>query len=56
MNKLKELLKNNEEAFKELEKLDKKLADILFLLYDLEDKFNYEVKEISDAIDLLQNI
>lgn len=56
MNKLKKMFRNDKQALKEIEKLDKKLSDILLLLYNLEDKTNYEIKDLSKAIDLLQKI
>ena len=56
MNKLKKMFRNDKEALKEIEKLDKKLSDILLLLYNAEDKTNYEIKDLSKAIDLLQKI
>ena len=56
MNKLKKFFRNDKEALKEIEKLDKKLCDILMLLYNAEDKTDYKIKELSKAIDKLQNI
>jgi hypothetical protein len=56
MNKLKKMFRNDRKTLKEIEKLDKKLSDILLLLYDAEDKTNYEIKDLSKAIDLLQKI
>ena len=56
MNKLKELLLDSEEALKELEKLNNKIADILFLLYNVEDKTDYKIKELNNAINQLQKI
>lgn len=56
MNKLKKMFRNDKEALKEIEKLDKKLSDILLLLYNLEDRFDYSIKDLSKAIDLLQKI
>lgn len=56
MNKLKTIFKNDKEALKELNKIDKKLTDILFLLYNVEDKTDYKIKELSKAINKLQNI
>ncbi len=56
MNKLKRFFRNDKEALKEIEKLDKKLCDILMLLYNVEDKTDYKIKELSKAIDKLQNI
>ena len=31
------------------------LADILFLLYDVEDKVDYKIEELEQAIELIQN-
>ena len=56
MNKLKKFFRNDKEALKELEKIDKKLSDILLLLYNVEDKTDYKIKELSEAINKLQKI
>lgn len=56
MKKLKEIAKNNDKALKQIEKIDKKLCDILFLLFEVEDKMDYENKDLSKAIDLLKNL
>ena len=56
MNKLKKFFRNDKEALKELEKIDKKLSDILLLLYNAEDKTDYKIKELSEAINKLQKI
>lgn len=31
------------------------LADILFLLYNVEDKIDYKIEELEQAINLIQN-
>ena len=56
MKKLKNFFRNDKEALKEIEKIDKKLSDILLLLYNVEDKTEYKIKELSEAINKLQNI
>lgn len=56
MNRLKKFFRNDKEALKEIEKIDKRLSDILLLLYNVEDKTRYEIKELSQAINLLQKI
>lgn len=56
MNRLKKMFRNDKEALKEIEKIDKKLCDVLMLLYNAEDKTDYRVKELSKAIDKLQKI
>jgi len=56
MNRLKYFFRNDKEALKEIEKIDKKLDDILTLLYIAEDKTDYEIKELSKTIDKLQDI
>ena len=56
LEKLKKMFRNDKEALKKIEKLDKKLSDVLLLLYNVEDRTNYEIKDLSKAIDLLQEI
>lgn len=56
MNKLKKFFRNDKEALKELEKLDKKISDILILLYSVEDQTDYKIKDLAKAIGKLQNI
>lgn len=56
MEKLKIMFRNDKEALKELKKIDKKLTNILFLLYNVEDKTDYKIKELDEAINKLQNI
>jgi hypothetical protein len=57
MEKLKEMLKDNKEVLKELEKLESKLSDILLLLYNVEDvNDEMEYIDLKIAIDLLQKI
>ena len=56
MKKLKKMFRNDKEALKEIERLDRKLSDILLLLYNVEDKTDYQIKDLGRAIDLLQSI
>lgn len=56
INKLKTMFINDKQALKEITKLDKKLADILFLLYNVEDLSDYKIKDLSKAINMLQKI
>lgn len=56
MKKLKKMFRNDKEALKEIEKIDKKLCDILLLLYNTEDKTDYKIKELSQAINEFQKI
>lgn len=54
--KKEEIKKDKIMELKEIEKIDKKLSDILLLLYNVEDKTEYKIKELSEAINKLQNI
>lgn len=56
MQRLKKMFRNDKEALKEIEKLNKKLCDILIMLYEVEDKLDYKNKDLEKAINLLQNI
>lgn len=56
MEKLKKMFRNDKEALKEIEKLDRKLCDVLLLLYNVEDKLDYKNKELDKAIKLLQKL
>lgn len=52
--KKEEIKKDKIMELKEIEKIDKKLSDILLLLYNVEDKTDYKIKELSEAINKLQ--
>lgn len=56
MKQLKRMFRNDKEALQLICKIDKKLTDILILLYNAEDKTDYKIKDLSKAIDLLQKI
>lgn len=56
MEKLKKMFRNDKEALKEIDKLDRKIYDALLLLYNAEDKLDYKNKELSKAINLLQKL
>lgn len=56
INKLNKMFRNDKEALKLINKMDKKLSDILMLLYNVEDKTDYKIKELDQAINKLQNI
>lgn len=54
IEKMQKMFRNDKEALKIIKKLDKELSDILFLLYNAEDKTDYKIKELSKAINKLQ--
>lgn len=56
MNKLKHFFRNDKEALKEIAKIDRKLCDVLLLLYNVEDKIDFKCEELDIAISLLQKI
>lgn len=56
MEKLKKMFRNDKEALKEIDKLDRKICDAILLLYNVEDKLEYKNKELDKAIKILQKL
>ena len=56
MKKLKKMFRNDKEALKEIDKLDRKICDVILLLYNVEDKIDFKCEELDIAIKLLQKL